>query len=54
MALRWMPLTEVSPRWWLVNIGSGNGLTFSTNKPLPKPMLTKFYDAITGINPEAI
>ena len=32
--------------WWLVNIGSGNGLVVSGNKPLPEPMLTKCYDAI--------
>ena len=25
---------------------SGNGLVSSGNKPLPEPMLTKFYDAI--------
>ena len=27
-------------------IGSGNGLEPSGNKPLPEPMLTKFYDTI--------
>ena len=26
--------------WWLVNIGSGNGLVPSGNKPLPEPMFT--------------
>ena len=26
--------------WWEVNIGSGNGLVPSGNKPLPEPMLT--------------
>ena len=50
--------TEVNvtrPRWWLVNIGSGNGLVSSGNigsgnglvplgtKPIPEPMLTKIY-----------
>ena len=30
---------------WFVNIGSGNGLEPSGNKPLPKPMLTMLYDA---------
>ena len=30
----------------IVNIGSGNGLVPSGTKPLPKPMLTKFYDTI--------
>ena len=28
----------VSPVWWLVNIGSGNGLLLSGNKPLPEPV----------------
>ena len=27
--------------WWSVNIGSGNGLVLSGNKPLPEPMLTQ-------------
>ena len=27
--------------WWQFNIGSGNGLVPSGNKPLPEPMLTK-------------
>ena len=27
--------------WWLVNIGSGNGLVPSSNKPLPEPVLTQ-------------
>ena len=29
------------PHWWSVNIGSGNGLVPSGNKPLPEPMLTQ-------------
>ena len=29
-----------------VNIGSGNGLLPSGNKPLPDPMLTLIYDTI--------
>ena len=32
--------------WWLVNIGSGNGLVPSGNKPLPEPMLSKITVAI--------
>ena len=32
--------------WWQVNIGSGNGLVPSGNKPLPEPMLTQIYVAI--------
>ena len=31
------------PYRWLVNIGSGNGLVPSGNKPLPEPMLTQTY-----------
>ena len=34
------------PHWWWLNIGSGNGLVLSGTKPLPEPMLAKFYDAI--------
>ena len=34
------------PRWWLVNIGSGNGLVPPGNNPLPEPILTQFYVAI--------
>ena len=30
------------PQWWLVNVGSGNDLVPSVNKPLPEPMLSKF------------
>ena len=33
-------------RPYQVNIGSGNGLVPSGNKPLPEPMLTKVYVAI--------
>ena len=32
--------------WWQVNIGLGNGLVPSGNKPLPEPMLTQFPVAI--------
>ena len=32
--------------WWSVNIGSGNGLVPSGNKPLPEPMLTQTSVAI--------
>ena len=31
---------------WLVNIGSGNGLVPDGTKPLPEPMLTKFYNIV--------
>ena len=31
------------PHLWDVNIGSGNGLLPSGNKPLPEPMLTQIY-----------
>ena len=32
--------------WRYVNIGSGNGLVASGNKPLPEPMLTQIYVVI--------
>ena len=32
--------------WWSVNIGSGNGLVLSGNKPLPEPKLTQISVAI--------
>ena len=32
--------------WWSVNMGSGNGLVPSGNKPLPEPMLTQIYVAV--------
>ena len=38
-----MNTTETN--WWWVNIGSGNGLVPSCNKPLPEPVLTQFIDA---------
>ena len=43
IALRWMPLDIYS---WEVNIGLGNGLVPSGNKPLPEPMLTQISVAI--------
>ena len=33
-------------RWWKVNIGSGNDLVPSGNKPLPEPRLSKISDAL--------
>ena len=45
IALRWM--SSAAPYWRLVNIGSGNGLLPSGNRPLPhEPMLTTFYVGI--------
>ena len=32
--------------WWSVNIGSGNGLVKSGNKPLPEPILTQIFATI--------
>ena len=32
--------------WWSVNIGSGNGLVPSGNKPLPEPTLSKIPVAV--------
>ena len=43
IALRWMPLDLTDDK---SNIGSGNGLVPSGNKPLPKPMLTQFLVAM--------
>ena len=31
---------------WEVNIGSGDGLVLSGDKPLPEPMLTQFFVTI--------
>ena len=39
-------MDATGPYWWWVNIGSGNGLVPSGNKPLPEPMLTQFSVAI--------
>ena len=36
-------MNATEPHWWEINIGSGNGLVPSGNKPLPKPMLTQIY-----------
>ena len=41
-----LSLNGTGPYWPQVNIGSGNGLLPSGNKPLPEPMLTKYYVAI--------
>ena len=35
------PTMNVTGHRWSVNIGSGNGLVLSGNKPLPEPVLTK-------------
>ena len=43
ITLVWMSL---GLHWWSVNIGSGNGLVPSGNKPLPEPMLTQISVAI--------
>ena len=34
-------MPQKKTHWWLVNIGSGNGLGPSGSKPLPAPMLTE-------------
>ena len=42
--LRNCPQMNVTgPYWWQVNIGSGNGLVASGNKPLLELMLTQIY-----------
>ena len=45
IALIWMSV-DFTDEWWSVNIGTGNGLVLSGNKPLPEPMLTQISDAI--------
>ena len=39
-------MNATKPLLWLINIGSGNGLVPSGNKPLPEPMFTQFYITI--------
>ena len=39
-SLKCSQANATTPHWSLVNIGSGNGLVPSGNKPLPEPMLT--------------
>ena len=38
-------MNAIRSLWLWVNVGSGNGLVPSGNKPLLEPMLTKFHDA---------
>ena len=38
-------MNVTQPYLWSVNIGSGNGLVPSGNKPLPEPMLTQIFVA---------
>ena len=40
------PMNVTVHYWWWVNIGSGNGLVLSRNKPLPEPRLIQIYAAI--------
>ena len=42
----WGISCEMSLDWWSVNIGSGNGLVLSGNKPLPEPVLTEISVAM--------
>ena len=35
--------------YWYVNIGSGNGLMSSGNKPLPQPMLTQIVNIMMSL-----
>ena len=39
-------MNATGPYWLQVNIGSGDGMVPSGNKPLPEPLLTKFSNAI--------
>ena len=47
IALIWMSLDFTDS--FTVNIGSGNGLVPSGNKPLPEPMLTQISDSDLAI-----
>ena len=42
-------MNTTGPYWWWINIGPGNGLAPSGNKPLPDPMLTQFLVTGSGI-----
>ena len=48
IVLRWIPEFH----WWLVNIGSGNGLVLSGNKPWPELMLTQICVRIRHHRPQ--
>ena len=49
-------INTIGSCWYWVNIGSGNGLVPSGNKPLPEPILTQIYvtmwhhQATMGVN----
>ena len=40
-------MNSTGPYWSLVTIGSGNGLVPSGTRPLPEPMLTQIYVAVS-------
>ena len=50
-AHRWRKSHPTEPQRWEVNIGSGNGLVPSGNKPLPEPILTQIYVAMHMASP---
>ena len=41
-----LEMSATEPHWRWVNMGSGNGLVPSGDKPLPEPMLTQKYVAL--------
>ena len=43
-------VNAMQPDWCMLNIDSGNGLVLSGNKPLPEPMVTKFYKNIIMVS----
>ena len=43
-------MNVIGLQWWSVNIGSGNGLVPSGNKPLPGPMLTQICRHMASID----
>ena len=48
----WAQMNVTKLCWWLVSIGSGNGLVLLGTKPVPEPVLTKvcWHIASLGLN----
>ena len=47
-------MNTTRPYWWQVNIGLGNGLVPSDNKPLPEPMLTQMLSPYGVTRPQYV
>ena len=46
LPMKYLQANATKPHWWLVNIGVGNGLVLSSNKPFPETMLTQTSVAV--------